>query len=115
MQYMLLICAESDVIPEDATGPDADPEPWVDEMTTRGIRSLGNRLAPPADATTVRVRNGQVLLTDGPFVETKELICGFDLIECRDLDEAIEVARKHPMAKFGMVEVRPFWTPPQQS
>ena len=71
--------------------------------------------SPPEDATTVRVRDGKLLLTDGPFVETKELICGFDVIECRDLDEAIEVASKHPMASFGMVEVRPFWTPPPRS
>jgi hypothetical protein len=52
-----------------------------------------------------------VLLTDGPFVETKEQIVGFDIIECADLDEALEVAAKHPVARFGMVEVRPFWTP----
>ena len=79
------------------------------------IRSIGERLAPPADGTTVRVRNGKVLLTNGPFVETKEIICGFDLIECSDLDEAIEVARKHPMATYGMIEVRPFWTQPPPS
>ena len=59
----------------------------------------------------MRVRDGKLLLTDGPFIESKELIAGFDIIDCADLDEAIEVASKHPMAKFGMVEVRPFWTP----
>ena len=62
-----------------------------------------------ADATTVRIRGGEVLVTDGPFAETKEQIGGFDVIECADLDEAIEVASKHPVATYGSVDVRPFW------
>jgi hypothetical protein len=68
-------------------------------------------LAPTAAATTVRVRGGEVLISDGPFAETKELIVGFDLIECADLDEAIEVASKHPAASYGMIEVRPLLPP----
>ena len=115
MQYALLICAEGERPPDDAPPPDLDASAWVQEMTDRGIRSFGDRLAPPEDATTVRLRNGRLVLTDGPFAETKELICGFDVIECADLDEAIEVASKHPMAGFGMIEVRPFWTPPPPS
>ncbi|NUS11867.1 MAG: transcription initiation protein [Streptomyces sp.] len=79
-------------------------------MTRRGVRLDGSRTRPSEDATTVRVRNGARLLTDGPYAETKEQMAGFDVIECADLDEAIEVAAKHPVAKFGMVEVRPFWT-----
>ena len=63
-----------------------------------GPRVLGSVLARPSAATTVRVRDGELLLTDGPFAETKEVIVGFDLLECADLDEAIEVARRHPMA-----------------
>ena len=63
----------------------------------------------------MRVRDGKTLLTDGPFAETKEQICGFDIIECADLDEAIAVAAQHPMAWEGRVEVRPFWTPPTPS
>jgi hypothetical protein len=55
----------------------------------------------------VRVRNGKVLIADGPFAETKEVIVGFDLLECADLDEAIEVARTHPMARIGRMEIRP--------
>ena len=96
MQYFLFICAEGTPVEPASPPPDVvddDPEDWVDEMTTRGVRLFGEQLAPPAAATTVRVRNGNVLLTDGPFAETKELICGFDVIECRDLDEAIEVCR----------------------
>jgi hypothetical protein len=56
---------------------------------------------------TVRVRGGEVQLSEGPFAETKEQIGGFDLLECTDFDEAIEVAAKHPAARFGWVEVRP--------
>jgi hypothetical protein len=82
---------------------------WVAEMGRRKVRILGNRLKGVKDATTVRQRNGKVLVTDGPFAETKEWIAGFDLLDCADLDEAIEVASKHPMARFGRIEIRPFW------
>jgi hypothetical protein len=54
------------------------------------------------------------MVTDGPFAETKEQIAGFDVLDCADLDEALEVAAKHPMARYGMLELRPFW-PPEQS
>jgi hypothetical protein len=57
----------------------------------------------------VRVRDGDLLITDGPFAETEEQFGGCDVIECADLDEAIEGASKHPVAKFGTIEVRPFW------
>jgi hypothetical protein len=67
-----------------------------------------NRLTGADQAITVRKRNGKVLKTDGPFAETKEWIAGFDVIECASLDEAIEVAAKHPMARFGKIEIRPF-------
>jgi len=109
MRYMLLICTDP-AAPEVDDAPDIDE--WVEEMDRRRIRQLGEALAPSSDATTVRVRDGKVVLTDGPFAETKEQICGFDIIECADLDEAIEVARRHPMAYGGLIEVRPFWTPP---
>ena len=79
-------------------------------MDGRGIRISGNRLTRADQAITVRKRNGKVLKTDGPFAETKEWIAGFDVIECASLAEAIEVAGKHPMARFGKIEIRPFWT-----
>jgi hypothetical protein len=94
-------------------GPDVklDPiEPWVAEMDGRGVRLLGDRLRMASDATTVRVRDGQTLVTDGPYAETKEQMGGFDILDCADLDEAIEIASKHPIAKYGMIELRPFWT-----
>jgi hypothetical protein len=107
MKYLLLICTDG---PIEASEAELDATPWVQETGRRGVRLFGERLRPAEDATTVRVRNGEVLLTDGPFAESKEQMGGFDVIECTDLDEAIEVASQHPMARFGMIEVRPFWT-----
>jgi hypothetical protein len=69
----------------------------------------GERLRPTADATTVRVRDGEVLASDGPFAETKEQIGGYYVVDCKDLDEAVEVAAKIPGARFGSIEVRPIW------
>ncbi|PRY38216.1 YciI family protein [Umezawaea tangerina] len=103
MRYMLLICAD-----ESAQVDEVDPiEPWLDKAGAR--RLDGSQLRPVADATTVRVRGGEVVVSDGPFAETKEQIAGFDLIEAGDLDEALEIAAAHPVAKFGTVEVRPLW------
>jgi hypothetical protein len=112
MKYMLMICGDESMQltgDQEAT-MQRGTEAWVTEMDGRGIRLQGNRLSTVNDATTVRVRDGELLISDGPFAETKEQIGGFDLIECKDLDEAIEVASKHPMATFGTIEVRPFWT-----
>jgi hypothetical protein len=106
VRYVLLVCVDESV---EVSEEEALPTAWVEEMDGRGVRQLGSRLRPVSDATTVQVRGGEVLLSDGPFAETKEQIGGFDLIECKDLDEAIEVASKHPAAKFGTIEVRPLW------
>lgn len=81
---------------------------WVDDLERRGASEYGERLRPDHDATTVRIRDGQLLVTDGPFTESKESIGGFDIIDVADLDEAIEIASRHPAASFGRVEVRPF-------
>jgi hypothetical protein len=113
MKYMMLICVDESVklSPADRAEMPAATEAWVNEMDGSGVRLLGNQLQPVRDATTVRVRDGDVLVADGPFAETKEQIAGFDIIECSDLDQAIEVAAKHPVATFGSIEVRPFWQP----
>jgi hypothetical protein len=102
MRYLMLVCASEDL------GPDVPPGPWIAEMERRGVRVLGQRLRPVRDSTTVRLRAGEVLVSDGPFAETKEQIGGFDILDCADLDEAIEVASKHPAASFGTLELRPF-------
>jgi hypothetical protein len=106
MRYALFVCVDESVEPSEE---EALPTAWVQEMDDRGVRQFGSRLRPVSDATTVQVRGGEVLLSDGPFAETKEQIAGFDILECKDLDEAIEVASKHPAARFGTIEVRPLW------
>jgi hypothetical protein len=111
VKYLLMICADESVelTPEEQAGMGPATEAWVTEMDSRGVRLQGDRLRPISDATTVRVRDEEVLIVDGPFAETKEQIAGYDILECADLDEAIEVAAKHPVARFGAIEVRPFW------
>jgi hypothetical protein len=111
MKYLLLVCADPTVelTPEQEATMSSGTESWTEEMDGRGVRLQGSRLQSISDATTVRRRDGDVLVADGPFAETKEYIAGFDIIECADLDEAIEVAAKHPVAPYGTIEVRPFW------
>ncbi len=110
MQYLLMICGvESDM--EEPMDQDLAPRTvaWVEEMDGRGVRKFGSRLRSTSTATTVRVRDGEALLSDGPFAETREQILGFDLIECENLEEAIAVAARHPSAGTGSIEVRPLW------
>lgn len=107
MEYLLFIVSDP-AAPEYVPEED-NIEEWAADVESRGAARVGNRLRPPTDATTVTVRDGRTILTDGPFTETKEWIAGFDLIDVADLDEAIEIASKHPMARFGRVEVRPVW------
>jgi hypothetical protein len=107
-RYLLTVCVDG--IPgtdERKAAIARDAEAWVTEMGARRIRVYGHALAHAETATTVRVRDGETLLTDGPFVETKEFIGGFDLIDCADLDEAVAVAAAHPLARVHMIEVRP--------
>ncbi|SHN42762.1 YciI family protein [Cryptosporangium aurantiacum] len=103
MKYVLLICGDETAEEHANDGCGG----WDTEMIERGVLYGGAGLRPPADATTIRVRDGEALLTDGPFAETREQIGGFCLIECADLDEAIEIASKHPAATYGSIEVRP--------
>ncbi|MGV9375409.1 YciI family protein [Nonomuraea sp. NPDC003707] len=106
MKYMMFVCTDTE--PDtDATGSE-DIEKWVADNDGRGRRLDGNELGPVSAATTVRVRNGELLVSDGPFAETREVIVGYDILECAHLDEAIEVARAHPMARYGRLELRPF-------
>ncbi|GAA2648641.1 YciI family protein [Paractinoplanes durhamensis] len=106
MKYMMFVCTDTEPETDESIIPDIHA--WVAENDASGRRVLGNQLAEPSAATTVRVRGGEVLLTDGPFAETKEVIVGFDIIECADLDEAIAVAVAHPMAHNGRLELRPY-------
>jgi hypothetical protein len=110
MKYLCLICAEK--VMEQMTEDDAEQHYRDYAEFTRAIRKSGhfvgcNRLLPPDAATTIRVRKGKVSATDGPWVETKEQLGGYYIIEARDLDEAIGVAKRIPGAWIGCVEVRP--------
>jgi len=108
IRYMMLVCTDPAVDPREFEN--IEPvDSWVAETNGRGVRLCGSQLEPPGSARTVRVRDKHAIVTDGPFAETKEQIAGFDVLECADLDEAIEVASRHPMARLGVLEVRPFW------
>ena len=113
MRYALLICTDEKameaVSPEEAQASLNEYLAFGEEMGKRGVLHGGERLRPTTDATTVRVRDGEVLTADGPFAETKEQMGGFYLVDCKDLDEAIDVASKIPGARVGTIEVRPIW------
>ena len=120
MKFLMLVCVEEERFENDekaaagAAAEEAEPEdggsfPWLDDVMARGVRLDGDRLRPPREAKTVLMRDGEVLVSDGPFAETKEIICGYDVLECADIAEAVQVAAAHPVAAFGKIEVRPFW------
>jgi hypothetical protein len=107
MKFILFVCTDP-TAPEYVAAED-NIEEWAADVERRDVSRGGDRLRPTTDAKTVTVRDGKVNVVDGPFAETREQIAGFDVLECRDLDEALEIASKHPMARFGKIEVRPFW------
>ena len=84
---------------------------WLEDTIARGVNLQGSYLQPSRNAATIRARDGELLVTDGPFAETKEQIAGFDIIECADLREALRVAGAHPTTRHGTIEIRPF--PPE--
>jgi hypothetical protein len=114
MRYLMIHCVDESTVDwwDDDTDPDNEEgravEAWDAEMKARGILVGGGFLRPTSSATTVKVRNGEVLVSDGPFAETKEQIAGYAVLECTDLDEAIEVSARHPTALVGTFELRPY-------
>ena len=114
MKFLLLVCWDAEKMnaqeePDPSEAGDKEGFPWLDDLQARGMWVIGDQLAPPRRARTVRVRSGKTLVTDGPFAETKEILGGFDLIECGSLEEAVDIAAGHPIAQFGTIEVRPLW------
>ena len=107
-RFVMLIC--SDGIPADEKRETMHRElpGYVERLMAGSTFVAGHRLEPPSASKTVRVRGPHTLVTDGPFVETKEFIAGFDVIDCADLDEAVATAAAHPVSWFHMIEVRPF-------
>ena len=114
MKYMLLFWVDE----SGETTADQDAaqivavKSWVEEMTERGITLSGGSLRSAREAKIARVRDGELLVTDGPFAETKEQIGGDVVIECADLDAALRIAAEHPLIRSAQVEVRPFWDAP---
>lgn len=107
MKYLMLVCTDPEPGVDDESVPDV--EAWVEDLDARGVRVLGDRLRPAAEAKVVTVRDGVRRVTDGPFSETNEWIVGFDVLECDSLEEAVDVAAAHGMAHVGRIEVRAFW------
>jgi hypothetical protein len=113
MRYALLVCGdENEVLTEQEQQERLDAfMSFQAEMDARGKLVSVHRLRPTSSATTVKVREGGLVIADGPFAETKEQVAGFYVLECSDLDEAIELAAQNPAARFGTIEVRPVWEP----
>ena len=111
MRYALLVSIDEsqELTQEQAERQYAEFMAFQDEMQARGVLVARERLRPTSLATTVRVRDESLVIADGPFAETKEQIAGFYIVECEDLDEAIEIASRNPGARYGTIEVRPVW------
>jgi len=108
MKYMLIHAVDESRLGDPSPQVETELAAWEEEMVGRGIELDGARLFPTSDATTVRVPDGDVQVTDGPFAETKEQIAGYDVLDCPDLDTAIAVAAAHPTLNVGAIEVRAF-------
>ena len=111
MQYLLLIYSNEADEPQPGT-PEGDSHynaymKFSEEVKQKNVCLGSNALNPVSTATTVRARDGKTVTTDGPFAETKEQLGGYYLLDCKDLDEAIEYAAKIPSARIGSVEIRP--------
>ena len=117
MRYLLLIYGPEpteDPTPEEAAAVMAAYNTFTEHIRSKNAYLGGEALEPTATATTVRVRDGQTLTTDGPFAETKEALGGYYLVEAKDLDEAIDFAARIPGSQFGSIEVRPIWELPAE-
>jgi hypothetical protein len=115
MRYLLLIYTPESTQPVPDEAMQAENVAYgafTADITERGLFKAGEALQPTTTATTVRVRDGRTVTTDGPFAETKEALGGFYLIDAKDLDEAIEVAARIPGAQRGSIEIRPIWELP---
>jgi hypothetical protein len=117
MQYALLYYTQGDPT---AAMPAAERAAWYaemlawrDQLQSAGVFRTGLRLSGVETATSLRQQRGELLITDGPFAETKEILGGLTVIECADLDQALAWARRCPIARIGTVEVRPEFAPPR--
>ncbi|HEY5428988.1 MAG TPA: YciI family protein [Solirubrobacteraceae bacterium] len=109
MRFLMLVCRDESIefSPEDGGDVGSQVQAWVSEMEQRGVRLQGDVLAAVDATRNVRVRAGEIEVDDGPRVEMTAPPSGFNLLECADIDEAIEVSAKHPIARYGVIELRP--------
>lgn len=116
MDYLLLIYSNEqhwDTISEAERGAVlAEYQAFTDDIAKKGHFKAGEALQPTSSATTVRVRDGKTMTTDGPFAETREQLGGFYLVSAKDLDEALALAARIPSARVGSIEVRPIFPTP---
>lgn len=109
MRYLLLHILDEDVLANmDDPETDREIDNWVREAESSGAKLYGGALQTSGLGRTVRVREGSLLVTDGPFAETKEQVAGIDVLECDSIDEAIALASRHPSARAGILEIRQF-------
>ena len=107
MQFLMLIYRDRVPLDDPAGPAGGDVEAWVTRMNDRGIRLAGDPIAPDSEAVTVRVRGGSAEVGKGAFLDTGGALLGFDLLDCRDQDQAIAVATEHPLAARHVLELRP--------
>jgi len=109
MKYMLFTYRDPSVQldADERAGIPAAVAAWCEEMDARGVRLAGHVLAPHDESRTIRRRGGEETVNDGPVSDRNLQIAGFNILECADLDEALEVASANPGAKFGTLELRP--------
>jgi hypothetical protein len=110
MKFLMLVCRDESIefTPQDRQSIGPQVQAWVSEMEERGIRLQGDVLAPVSATATVSVRGSETQVDRGPRLDTNTPASGFNLLDCATLDEAIEVSAKHPIARFGVIELRPF-------
>lgn len=106
MRYLLMYTADPDLDSHWGDEAGAALATWLEDVIRSGTGLQGSGLRPAAEATTIKIRDGEVLITDGPYAETKEQVVGYDLLECASLDEAVRWAGRHPHSWTGAAEVR---------
>jgi hypothetical protein len=116
MKYMLMFWVDeaAEVTADDDAAMVIAVKSWVEQMGERGVLLHGGPLRSAGEAKIVHVHDGELVVSDGPFAETKEQIGGYDVVECACLDEAVQIAAGHPLARTAHVEVRPYWEAPSQ-
>jgi hypothetical protein len=107
LKFLLIISHDDSFIPTDSLIKGIGA--WIRKMERKGARIYGNPLRPAAEGMTVRIRNGMPKVTRGPFANSKEKMCAYELMECSSREQAIEFAKGHPMASAATIEVRQVW------